>query len=77
MVLHYANIFYIPFLLLSIIATVIASQAMISGMFSIVYQGINTRVMPMFKVDYTSAGKEVTDIHRLRQLVFALLLCFS
>ncbi|MFA4829400.1 MAG: KUP/HAK/KT family potassium transporter [Thermodesulfovibrionales bacterium] len=54
MVLHYANIFYIPFLLLSIIATVIASQAMISGMFSIVYQGINTRVMPMFKVDYTS-----------------------
>ncbi len=54
MVLHYANIFYVPFLLLSITATVIASQAMISGMFSIVYQGINTRVMPMFKVDYTS-----------------------
>ena len=27
---------------------------MISGMFSIIYQGINTRVMPMFKVDYTS-----------------------
>jgi len=44
----------IPFLLLSIIATVIASQAMISGMFSIVYQGIATRIMPMFKVDYTS-----------------------
>lgn len=54
MVLHYANIFYVPFLLLSITATVIASQAMISGMFSIVYQGINTRVLPMFKVDYTS-----------------------
>ncbi|HDZ88649.1 MAG TPA: potassium transporter Kup, partial [Nitrospirae bacterium] len=32
----------------------IASQAMISGMFSIVYQGITTRIMPMFKVDYTS-----------------------
>jgi len=45
---------YIPFLLLSIAATVIASQAMISGMFSIVYQGITTRIMPMFKVDYTS-----------------------
>jgi putative ABC transport system permease protein len=27
---------------------------MISGMFSIVYQGITTRIMPMFKVDYTS-----------------------
>ncbi|MBU4321160.1 MAG: KUP/HAK/KT family potassium transporter, partial [Nitrospinae bacterium] len=54
MAFHYAEILYIPFLLLSITATVIASQAMISAMFSIVYQGINTRIMPMFKVDYTS-----------------------
>ncbi len=54
MMLHYARPLYVPFLLLSIAATIIASQAMISGMFSIVYQGINTRVMPMFKVDYTS-----------------------
>jgi len=49
---------YIPFLLLSITATVIASQAMISGMFSIVYQGITTRIMPMFKVDYTSVERK-------------------
>jgi KUP system potassium uptake protein len=54
MVFHYARNLYIPFLLLGISATVIASQAMISGMFSIVYQGITTRLMPMFKVDYTS-----------------------
>jgi KUP system potassium uptake protein len=54
MVFHSAKIIYVPFLLLSIMATIIASQAMISGMFSIVYQGITTRVMPMFKVDYTS-----------------------
>jgi KUP system potassium uptake protein len=54
MVFHQARFLYVPFLLLSIIATVIASQAMISGMFSIVYQGITTRIMPMFKVDYTS-----------------------
>ena len=54
MIFHQANILYIPFLVLSIIATVIASQAMISGMFSIVYQGITTRVLPMLKVDYTS-----------------------
>ena len=27
---------------------------MISGMFSIVYQGMVTRIMPLFKVDYTS-----------------------
>ncbi|TAL22611.1 MAG: potassium transporter Kup [Nitrospirae bacterium] len=54
MVFHYSKTLYVPFLLLSISATVIASQAMISGMFSIVYQGINTRLMPMFKVEYTS-----------------------
>jgi len=54
MVYHQAEFLYIPFLVLSIIATVIASQAMISGMFSIVYQGITTRIMPMFKVEYTS-----------------------
>jgi KUP system potassium uptake protein len=54
MVYHQAHVLYIPFLVLSIFATVIASQAMISGMFSIVYQGITTRIMPMFKVDYTS-----------------------
>lgn len=54
MVLYESKLLYIPFLILSIIATVIASQALISGMFSIVYQGINTRLMPMFKVEYTS-----------------------
>jgi KUP system potassium uptake protein len=36
------------------VATIIASQAMISGVFSIVYQGITTRVIPMLKIDYTS-----------------------
>ncbi|HTP04177.1 MAG TPA: KUP/HAK/KT family potassium transporter, partial [Nitrospirota bacterium] len=54
MIFHQARFLYVPFLLLSIIATVIASQAMISGMFSIVYQGITTRIMPIFKVEYTS-----------------------
>ena len=54
MIFSQAQILYIPFLLLSIAATVIASQAMISGMFSIVYQAITTHAMPLFKVDYTS-----------------------
>jgi KUP system potassium uptake protein len=54
MVFHQARFLYVPFLILSIVATIIASQAMISGMFSIVYQGITTRILPMFKVDYTS-----------------------
>ena len=54
MVFHEAAFLYVPFLILSVFATVIASQAMISGMFSIVYQGINTRILPLFRVDYTS-----------------------
>ena len=55
MIFRQAQFFYVPFLIISIFATVIASQAMISGMFSIVYQGITTRVLPMLKVDYTSS----------------------
>lgn len=58
MAFHYTSFLYVPFLLLSIAATIIASQAMISGMFSMVFQGITTRIMPMFKVDYTSAERK-------------------
>lgn len=54
MVQSQAPALYIPFLLLTIMATIIASQAVISGVFSIVYQGITTRLMPLMKVDYTS-----------------------
>lgn len=54
MVVTQAHILYIPFLITSILATIIASQAMISGLFAIIYQGINTRILPLFKVDYTS-----------------------
>ena len=54
MVKHQAPFLYIPFLLLTIMATVIACQSIISGVFSIVYQGITTRLMPLMKVDYTS-----------------------
>ncbi len=54
MVRNEAALLYIPFLLLTVVATVIASQALISGVFSIVYQGITTRILPLLKVDYTS-----------------------
>ena len=54
MVFSLFEILYIPFLLLSIAATIIASQAMISGIFSIVYQGITTRIMPLLRIEYTS-----------------------
>jgi KUP system potassium uptake protein len=49
-----AAVLYVPFLLLSIGATVIASQAMISGMFSIMYQGMMIRIIPKMKIDFTS-----------------------
>ncbi len=58
MVFGHARPLYIPFLVISIAATIIASQAMISGMFSIVYQGITTRIMPIFRVDYTSVERK-------------------
>jgi KUP system potassium uptake protein len=54
MMLHQFAPLYIPLLVLSIMATVIASQAMISGLFSIVYQGITTQIMPRLHIDYTS-----------------------
>jgi KUP system potassium uptake protein len=54
MVQSQASYLYIPFLLLTLIATIIASQSIISGVFSIVYQGITTRLMPLMKIDYTS-----------------------
>jgi KUP system potassium uptake protein len=49
-----APLLYVPFLILTIMATIIASQAIISGVFSIVYQGITTRLMPLMRVNYTS-----------------------
>jgi KUP system potassium uptake protein len=55
-------VIYVPFLILSLLATAIASQSLISGMFSVVYQGITTNIMPMLKVDYTS--------NRLRSQVY-------
>lgn len=54
MIVSQAKYLYIPFLIVSLMATIIASQAMISGLFAIVYQAINTRILPMFKIDYTS-----------------------
>ncbi len=62
MVQNQVPFLYIPFLLLTVIATIIASQSIISGVFSIVYQGITTRLMPLMKIDYTS--------HRLQSQIY-------
>ena len=54
MVHSQAMLLYIPFLILTICASIIASQAMISGLFSVIYQAINKRDLPWIKVEYTS-----------------------
>lgn len=54
MIFSESQILYIPFLILMILATIIASQAVISGIFSIIYQAITTHLLPMLPVDYTS-----------------------
>ncbi|MGD9581863.1 MAG: KUP/HAK/KT family potassium transporter, partial [Vampirovibrionia bacterium] len=51
----FPGLLYVLFLGLTIVTTVIASQAIISGMFSIAYQAISTKIIPMFKIDYTSS----------------------
>lgn len=54
MTLSQFQLLYVPILLLSIAATIVASQAMITGLFSVVYQGITTRLIPPLHIEYTS-----------------------
>jgi KUP system potassium uptake protein len=55
MVHKVSNLLYIPFIILALLATIIASQAMISAMMSLIYQGITTRIFPLMKIKYTSS----------------------
>lgn len=55
MVKEQSHILYFPFLILTLLATIIASQAMISAVFSLVYQGIRTHIFPLLRVSYTSS----------------------
>ena len=72
MIFSEAKLLYIPFLLLSIAATVIASQAMISGIFSIVYQSITDPGSPAVADRVHLPPPQVPDLHRQRELDAAL-----
>ncbi|MEJ5173082.1 MAG: KUP/HAK/KT family potassium transporter [Hydrogenothermaceae bacterium] len=48
------NEFYMLFLILVTVAGIIASQALISGVFSLIFQGINARLIPLLQVRHTS-----------------------
>jgi KUP system potassium uptake protein len=55
MVKSHSTFLYIPFLILTLMATIIASQAMISAVMSVIYQGITTRLFPLMKIKFTSS----------------------
>ncbi len=55
MIISEAAILFVPFLILTVMATIIASQAVISGIFSVIYQAINTHLLPRLPIDYTSS----------------------
>ena len=46
----------LPLVILATVATVIASQAVITGAFSVIQQGVQLGLMPRFKIDHTSAS---------------------
>ncbi|WP_337865621.1 KUP/HAK/KT family potassium transporter [Ignavibacterium sp.] len=54
LVSSFSEVLYIPFLILTLLATIIASQAMISAVMSLVFQGINTGIFPLMKIKFTS-----------------------
>ncbi len=51
----FSEFFYVPFLILTLLATIIASQAMISAVMSLVFQGVNLGIFPLMKIKYTSS----------------------
>ena len=59
----------LPFVLLGTAATVIASQALISGVFSLVYQGIRLGYFPRITIRHTSRetmGQIYVPVHEFR-----------
>lgn len=50
----FSQFFYVPFLILTLIATIIASQSMISAVMSLIFQGINIGIFPLMRIKYTS-----------------------
>ncbi|MGQ9797942.1 MAG: KUP/HAK/KT family potassium transporter [Ignavibacterium sp.] len=54
LVSSFSEVLYIPFLILTLLATIIASQAMISAVMSLVFQGINIGIFPLMKIKFTS-----------------------
>lgn len=54
LVSSFSEVLYIPFLILTLLAAIIASQAMISAVMSLVFQGINIGIFPLMRIKFTS-----------------------
>ncbi len=73
---------YIPYVILTTLASVIASQAVISGAFSVVYQAVNAHILPRLKVEHKSAslaGQVYIGFvnHTLTVLIISFMLIFK
>ena len=58
----------LPLVILATMATVIASQALISGAYSLTMQAVQLGYLPRFDIDHTSPQGGRSDLHRHRQL---------
>ena len=58
----------LPLVLLATAATIIASQAVISGAFSVTQQAIQLGFVPRLRITHTSESARRPDLHPDRQL---------
>ena len=72
--------FRLPLVILSTMATIIASQAVITGAFSVVQQGVQLGLMPRLRIEHTSAseaGQIYIPVVNWALMVMVLLLIFG
>ena len=65
--LLYPEMLRLPMVLLATAATVIASQAVITGAYSLTRQAIALGLLPRLEIRHTSAEQEGADLHAARQ----------
>ncbi|MCQ2789955.1 MAG: KUP/HAK/KT family potassium transporter [bacterium] len=51
------HILFVPILVFSLLMVINSCNSMMFGVFTVVFQAINTRLLPLLKVDYTSKNK--------------------
>ena len=67
----------LPLVCLATAAAVIASQALISGAFSVTKQVIQLGYLPRLQIQHTSVQGQGADLHALRQLGLFVLIVLA